>query len=134
MRDSGWKGVWVRMQLPIDFGVHSEPEPDVSVVPGRRKDYSDAHPKTALLIVEVSRATLAFDRGKKASLYARQGIADYWIINLVDGQLEIRRDPRPDPTQPHGFGYASLTVLQRGDHVSPLNAPGVRIAVEDLLS
>jgi Uma2 family endonuclease len=133
IRHSGWPNVWVRMQLPINFSAYSEPEPDISVVPGSRNDYDLGHPVSALLLVEVSDSTLAFDRGRKASLYAMRGIADYWIINLVDGQLEVRRDPRPDPSQPLGYGYAELKVLRPGDVVSPLAAPHLAFAVADLL-
>ena len=118
LRDSAWPGVWVRMQFPIDFGPYSEPEPDVSVVPGSRNDHDQGTPSRRLLVVEVSDSTLAYDRGRKASLYAMRGIADYWIVNIVDDQLEVRRDPRPDPSQPFGHGYASLTVLRPGDVVS----------------
>lgn len=133
LRESGWAGVWVRMQLPIDFGTYSEPEPDVSVVAGSREDHRAGHPTSALLIVEVSDSTLAYDRGHKASLYAMRGIADYWIVSLVDGQLEVRRDPRPDPSLPSGHGYAGRTVLRPGDVVSPLAAPHLVLAVADLL-
>ncbi|MGC8643992.1 MAG: Uma2 family endonuclease [Isosphaeraceae bacterium] len=105
LRTSGWSGVWVRMQLPIDFGTYSAPEPDVSVVVGASGDYRDAHPTFALLLVEVNGSTLVYDRGLKASLYAMRGIGDYWIVNLEEGQLEVRRDPRPDPATPFGYGY-----------------------------
>jgi Uma2 family endonuclease len=124
-------GFWVRMQFPLNLST-SDPEPDLSVVAGRLEDYSD-HPTTAVLIVEVSETTLHFDRTRKASLYARAGIADYWIVNLVNNQLEVRRDPRPDPTQPYGHGYASLTTLVPPATVSPLAAPQVSLAVTDLL-
>src|SRR5437773_1769612 len=69
---------WVRMQLPIAIGEISEPEPDVSVVPGKREDYTD-HPKGASLIIEVSDTTLIYDRGKKLKLYAKAGVYEYWI-------------------------------------------------------
>ncbi|HEY7425174.1 MAG TPA: Uma2 family endonuclease, partial [Gemmataceae bacterium] len=69
----------VRLQGPIDFGSLSEPEPDVAVVAGTRAQYASQHPRTAVLIVEVSESSLAYDRTRKASLYARAGIADYWI-------------------------------------------------------
>jgi Uma2 family endonuclease len=124
-------GFWTRMQLPVNLGA-SEPEPDVSVVVGRREDYSD-HPTTAVLIVEVAENSLDYDRTRKASLYARAGIADYWIVNLVDKQLEVRRDPRPDPSQPYGHGYASLTILVPPTVIHPLAAPQVSLAVADLL-
>lgn len=132
-RDLG-AGFWVRMQLPLDLGAASpsEPEPDVSVVRGSRGDYTD-HPATALLLVEVSDTTLRYDRGPKASLYARAGIGDYWTINLVDRQLEVYRNPVPDQGQDFGFGYAAVAVLGAADFVTPLAAPQVRIAVADLL-
>jgi Uma2 family endonuclease len=130
--DSAWHGVWVRTQAPSDLGQSTEPEPDVSVVAGSLDDYS-AHPTTALLVVEVSVTTLAYDRGRKASLYAAGGIADYWIANLVNGQLEIHRDPVPDADQDFGHRYANVTILRGGDIVSPLAAPQVQIPVADLL-
>ena len=127
------EGVWVRMQLPVDFGSYSEPEPDVSVVTGSLEDYTSAHPTTVLLIVEVSDSTLSYDRNRKASLYARAGIPDYWIINLVDGQLEVRRHPVPNASKRYGFDYDEVTILHETDTVVPLCRPQVRIAVGDLL-
>ena len=127
------EGVWVRMQFPVDFGRYSEPEPDVSVVPGRLEDYTTAHPTTALLIVEVSDSTLAYDRNRKASLYARAGIADYWIVNRVDDQLQVRHYPAPNSSKLYGFDYDEVTTLYRADSVVPLSRPQVRISVGDLL-
>lgn len=123
---------WVCTRMPLTLSFISEPEPDVSVVPGRREDYSD-HPTTAVLIVEVSESSLSYDRTRKASLYARAGIADYWIVNLVNNQLEVYRDPRPDPSQHYGHGYASMTTLVPPAVVNPLAAPQVSLAVADLL-
>lgn len=125
-------GFWVRVQAPMNFDPYSEPEPDVSVVAGTREDYAD-HPTTALLLVEISDSSLLYDRHSKASLYARVGIADYWIVNLVDGRLEVHRNPAVDSTQPYGFAYADVTALTRSDELSPLAAPHVRIPVADLL-
>ena len=133
LRNSGWTGVWVRIQFPINFGPYSDPEPDVSVVMGSRADYREAHPSSALLIVEVSDTTLIYDRGRKASLYAMRGVADYWIVNVNDDQLEIHRDPGADRAQPFGYGYASLTVHHRGDVVTPQAAPHLSFSVADLL-
>jgi Uma2 family endonuclease len=132
LRGAFGPGFWTRMQLPLSLGQSSDPEPDVSVVAGRREDYSD-HPPTAALVVEVSDTTLWFDRNEKASLYAAAGVADYWIIDLGHGRLEVRRDPRPDPAQPHGAAYATLTTHAPGETVTPLAAPQARVAVADLL-
>ena len=124
-------GFWVRTQFPLNLST-SDPEPDVSVVAGRREDYTD-HPTTALLIVEVSESNLTYDRTRKASLYARAGIRDYWIVNLVDRQVEVYRDPAPDSSRPYGHGYTSATTLVPPAAVSPRAAPGVSLPVADLL-
>lgn len=132
LRQAFGPGFWVRLQAPMGFGAFSEPEPDVSVVPGRREDYSD-HPTMAVLLVEISDTTLAFDRNRKASLYATVGIADYWIVNLADGQLEVLRSPQPDNAQAYGHGYGQRQVFVPGDAIAPLALPGSPIAVAALL-
>ena len=126
-------GFFVRSQMPLDLGDLSEPEPDIAVVPGKARDYTNAHPKTAVLIVEVSESSLDYDRTEKASLYAEAGIPDYWVLNLIDRRLEVRRDPAPDPNELYGFGYKKVTILYAGDLVSPLAVPQASIAVADLL-
>jgi Uma2 family endonuclease len=123
----------VRAQLPLALDPDSEPEPDVAVVIGMPRDYRDAHPTTALLVVEVADTTLAFDRERKGSLYARAGIADYWILNLADRVLEVYRDPVPAPSALYGWHYRVPQRLSASDSVSPLAAPRARVAVSDLL-
>jgi Uma2 family endonuclease len=132
LRQGLGSGFWVRMQLPLNFTPSSDPEPDVSVVAGQRDDYTD-HPTSALLLVEVSDTTLAYDRRDKASLYARAGIGDYWIVNLVDLQLEVLRNPVPDLTQPYGHGYAHSTIHRSTASVTPLATPALLVRVADLL-
>ena len=90
---SGWD---VRGQLPVALDEESEPEPDVSVVPGSFRDYPLEHPARAVLVVEIADSSLALDRGEKAGLYARARVPDYWIVNLVDRALEVHRDPARD--------------------------------------
>ena len=125
---------WVRIQAPLHLGRRSAPEPDVAVVPGGPRDYTTTgHPTTALLIVEVSDTTLSYDRGRKASLYARAKIADYWILNLVHGRLEVRRNPVPDRGERYGWRYQDVLLLDPQDHIAPLAAPKKRVAVVDLL-
>ena len=126
-------GVWVRSQMPVVVSSSSEPEPDVSVVSGSLADYTSAHPTTALLVVEVSDSTLSYDRHQKSSLYARAGIVDYWIVDLVAGQLEVRRNPAAYPGKPYGFDYTDVTVLHTADIVTPLCRPQLHLAVADLL-
>jgi len=125
---AGWD---VRSQLPIALDSDSAPEPDLSVVAGSFRDYPSAHPTSPALVVEVADTSLALDRGEKAALYARAGIREYWIVDLVNGQLEVRRDPMPDASA--GGRYATVLVLLRGATVSPLAAPDATVAVADLV-
>jgi len=126
------KGPFVRRQSGLNLGPETEAEPDLAVVVGDVRDYAE-HPTTAFLVVEVSDTTLSYDRNRKASLYARSNLADYWIVNLVDRQLEVHRNPVADASQPHGFRYATVTVLGPSDAVAPLAAPAAQVAVADLL-
>lgn len=119
-------GMHLRSQMPLALDDHSEPEPDVAVVPGSIRDYSDHHPSTAALIVEVADSSLAFDRLRKTAAYARNGIPEYWILNLKERVLEVRRDPV-------GEAYQQHVVLQAGDNVSPLCTPGDQVSVASML-
>ena len=123
----------VRAQLPLALDPDSEPEPDVAVVPGSPRDYRQAHPTTALLVVEVSDTTLSVDRARKGSLYARSGIAEYWIVNLVDAVLEVYREPGPARETHYGWAYQAVQRLRASGSVTPLAAPAARVAVSDLL-
>jgi hypothetical protein len=120
----------IRAQLPLILGPTSEPQPDLVVVAAATKHAADEVPE---LIVEVSDTTLVYDRRRKASLYAEASVADYWIVNLADHQLEVYREPVPQKTQPFSFGYAKLRTLSVKSSVSPLSEPQTRIAVSDLL-
>lgn len=122
---------WIDRAEPIDLS-HSEPQPDVAVIPGRFEDYSD-HPTTALLIVEVSDATLNKDLTAKAELYATAGIADYWVLDVTGRQLHVFRDPVPLPTGLGSTAYRSHATLTPADSVAPLAAPAASIVVADLL-
>jgi Uma2 family endonuclease len=101
---------YVRTQGPIGLDDESEREPDVAAVPGSVEDYGRAHPSRVVLIVEVAEASLAIDRQHKGSLYARAGLPDYWIVNLVDRVLEIYREPRSDA--PLAAADSGVPVLQ----------------------
>jgi len=122
----------VSVQGTLKFGESSAPLPDIAVIKADLNTLSKI-PTFSVLVVEISFSTLAYDQGEKASLYAAQGIRDYWIVNLRDNTLEVRRDPQPDAAQKHGASYASLEILKRADKVSPLELPHVSIEVADLL-
>jgi Uma2 family endonuclease len=133
LRGAFGNGYRVRVQMPVDLGQTAEPEPDVLVVQGTRQQYQSSHPTSALLIVEVSDTALSYDRRRKGSLYARAGIQDYWIVNLVNRQVEVYRDPVPDATHHYGHRYDSRADLVPSATVSPLALPGASIAIADLL-
>jgi Uma2 family endonuclease len=126
----GW---FVQTQSPIILGDRSEPEPDVCVVQGSPRDYVDSHPRRPVLLVEVAQSGLGLARGRKASAYGRAGIADYWIVNLVDRVLEVHREPaRPGPALRH-WRYLSIETLAAVATLSPLAAPSAVVRVVDLL-
>ncbi len=112
----------------------SEPEPDVAVIRGGRRDYASRHPgpQDTGLAVEVSDATLAQDRTVKLPIYARARVPVYWIVNLPDRRVEVYTDPTgpaPAPTyrQRRDFGPADeVPLVLDGTEVT-------RIPVRDLL-
>lgn len=120
------RGFDVRVQLPLALGPDHEPEPDVCVVHGCFRDYRHEHPAAAVLVVEVSDTTLAFDRFK-AGLYAQAGIPEYWIVNLKDNRLEVHRDPEPDAANPFGHRYRTVTRCAPQDNVT-VHGAVVRVA------
>jgi Uma2 family endonuclease len=124
------KGWWLREEKPVRIPEFDEPEPDVSVVRGSRRDYRARHPAPGDIgfLVEVSDTSLSWDPGEKLSAYARASIPTYWIINLVDRQLEIY-------TNPTLTGYQDCQILGPADHgrVVIVRVETGAIAVADLL-
>jgi Uma2 family endonuclease len=132
LQQSFGPGFAVRVQLPLAPDDFSEPEPDLAVLRGSPRDYDGVHPPAALLVVEVADTSLGFDRRRKAGLYARAGIPEYWVVNLVEGRLKVHRDAEPKSDVPLGWRYASLRSLAPDERVLPLGARE-EIAVADLL-
>jgi len=95
---AGW---FIRSQEPVTLE-NSEPEPDVAVVRGTIRDYVKRHPggDDIALVVEVSDSTLMQDRDTKKRIYARAGIPVYWLINLIDRQIEVYWEPSGATTHP----------------------------------
>ena len=127
------EGWFVQTLSPIILDDRSEPEPDVCVVRGSPRDYVDSHPRRPALIVEVAQSGLRLARGRKAAIYARARIADYWIVNLADRVLEVHREPaRPGPAR-RSWGYAAIETLGADATITPLAAPSAGVRVADLL-
>lgn len=127
---AGWHA---RLQAPLALDEDSEPEPDVAIVAGKHRDYLSAHPSTAALVVEVADSSLRLDRRLKTGLYARTGLQEYWIVNLVEGVLEVHRHPQPATDTAYGWVYGAVEILRPPGTVSPLVAPGAVIPVAELL-
>jgi len=126
-------GFYADAQEPITTS-DSEPEPAVSVMRGKRREYRSHQPlaRDTLLVAEVADSTLAQDRGLKKSIYAKAGIPVYWIVNLVDRQIEIYTQPTGPAPEP---GYADCQIYAAEAHV-PVAIDGRevgQIAVKDIL-
>ncbi len=114
-------------QLPLMLGSKRLPEPDATVLAEPLEAYSDLPTGAdARLVMEVSDATLQMDRNYKMRLYARAGIAEYWIVNISERVLEVYREPGEN-------GYAHVIALAEADSVRPLAAPDAVVPVADLL-
>ncbi|MBO0719700.1 MAG: Uma2 family endonuclease [Blastocatellia bacterium] len=133
LREVFGKGWVIRVQNPLSFGEDSDPQPDLAVIAGRARDFKDRHPSTATLVIEVADSSLSYDRNNKASLYAKGGITDYWIVNLPDRQLEIHRQPMADDGALYGFSYTEISIIKEDGVVSPLAKPDAVIEVGELL-
>lgn len=113
-------GYLVRNQDPLRLLGHSEPEPDVAVVCGADRDFVETGPPTsAVLVVEVSLSTLAYDRDEKLKLYAEAGFPEYWIANPAACEIEVYTQPRTNDGE---WGYETVVRYGINDQLSVRNA------------
>jgi Uma2 family endonuclease len=121
-------GFTVRVQHPLVIDPDAEPEPDIAVVAGEPRAHLGAHPRSAVLVVEVAGSSLAFDRRDKALLYARASIPEYWIVNLAARVVEVHREPGAQ-------GYDKIVFLESHEEIAPVSAPtaSAAIAIASLL-
>jgi Uma2 family endonuclease len=116
----------IRAQNPIRISLSdSEPEPDIVWV--KKQKYSQhPSPEDILLIIEVADSSLGVDRGNKLSVYAEAGIADYWIVNLLDRQIEVYR-------KPSGKSYQAKSIHCGDETIHPLAIPDASLQASRLL-
>ena len=116
----------ISIQNPV---VLSDSEPDVALLRPRTDFYASGKPTAAdvLVLIEVADASLEFDRNVKGPLYAEGGITEFWIVNLVDGCVEVHRGPQADGR------YADVRALRRGDTVEIAALAGCVLAVDQIL-
>ena len=118
-------GYVVRIQSPVALDAGSAPEPDLAIVPGRPRDFLTSHPSNAVLLVEIADTTLAYDRSTKRVLYARNGVPEYWLVNLIQGVIEVCRNPQ-------GSDYLEHRIVKKGETLVPSGASRA-VVVADLL-
>ena len=118
----------VRVQNPVRLNDLSEPQPDLSLIRWRDDFYRGAHPAPGdvLLLIEVADTTLIADRTFKVPLYARSGVAEVWIANIPEGQIEIYSDPS-------GGAYRRAEVFVRGAEARSHTVEGLALSVSELL-
>lgn len=107
---------------------NSRPQPDITVLRWRDDLYAGKRPmpEDIILLVEVAESTIRYDRESKRQLYAEAGIQDYWVVNLVDGVVEVYTDP--------GEGkYQSASTIRRGETLQLPGSLEGSIAVDDIL-
>lgn len=119
----------VRTQYPIHLDDDSEPQPDLALVKPREDFYTGSHPQPqdVYLLVEVADSSVHFDREEKLPVYARAGIAEFWLVNLVERKVEVFRDPSLQGI------YHSVTQARHGDRIAPAAFPDAVLTVEALL-
>lgn len=116
----------VTAQAPAVLEPYSAPEPDIYVFPASIHDRDLTGPDIALA-VEVAVSSLAFDLGRKARLYARHGVREYWVVDAEARRFVVHREPGAD-------GYGSVETQVEPASISPLAIPGLAVAVGDMPS
>jgi Uma2 family endonuclease len=119
---------FVGVQGPVRLDDTSEPQPDLVLLELPEERYVKAHPTPAqtLLVIEVAQSSLSYDRGRKLRAFARCGVREYWIVDLVHERIEVYREPS-------GERYRVHLRAVRGESVAPAAFPDDTMAVDDIL-
>jgi Uma2 family endonuclease len=119
--------VIISVQDPLRLGDTSEPEPDIALLRPRPDFYAERHPSAddTLLVVEVADTSLVYDREVKVPLYARAGLAEVWLVDLVQQQVLVHRNPTAQ-------GYQEVQAKRSGDRLAT-KALAIEVAVDDIL-
>jgi Uma2 family endonuclease len=117
------------VQNPFQFRPRQQPQPDVTLLRPREDFYTTSHPTAAdtLLLIEVADSSLDYDRDTKVRIYAQAGVQEYWIIDLVNIQLLVYR-------QPVSGRYRSIQTFTREAIIQPLEFPDITINVAEILA
>lgn len=118
----------VHPQNPLRLGDRSETQPDILLLRPRDDYYASAHPTAddVFLLIEVADRSLRHDRSVKVPLYARHGIREVWLVDLVSDAVEVHRKPAPD-------GYSDSQRFARGATLAPEALPDLSLTVDAIL-
>lgn len=121
-------GLMVRIQHPVRLSERSEPQPDLALVHAREDYYATAHPgpQDVLLLIEVADSSVMYDRNLKVPFYARSGISEVWLVDLVTNAVEVHARPTAN-------GYSHMQRFERGVTVVSANLPELRVEAADIL-
>ena len=118
----------VAVQSPLRLDAANEPVPDVMLLAPRSDDYRHELPGPAdvLLVVEVAKSSLDYDRSVKAPLYARAGVPEFWLVDLVNRRVEVHRAPG-------AAGYGRIEAHATG-RLAPAALPAASVELDDLFA
>ncbi len=119
------KGLMVSSEQPITCA-DSEPEPDLSVVPGQIADFRHSHPRTAELVIEICVTSHDYDRAKLRA-YASAGVKECWLVLGPEKQIEVHR-------QPQGGQFAEHAVHGPGGALTSAAVPGFTVELDRLFA
>ena len=118
----------ISVQDPLRLDIRSEPEPDIVILQPDTPEDRHPEPRDVFLVIEVADSSISVDRQRKRPMYARAGIPEYGIVDLNADRIEIYRDPLSSRGR-----FRSVTLLGRGDRISPLFAPDIPVEVTMIL-
>jgi len=119
---------FVTGSMPLRLDALNEPEPDVLVLRPRADRYRHELPGPAdvLLVVEVAKSSLDYDRSVKGPLYARAGVPEFWLVDLVNRRVEVHRAPG-------AAGYGRIEAHATG-RLAPAALPAASVELDDLFA
>ncbi|MFN0124074.1 MAG: Uma2 family endonuclease [Blastocatellia bacterium] len=118
----------VRVQNPVELSAFSEPQPDITILKQRDDFYTSGHPlpEDVFLAIEVADTTLATDRTQKIPAYARGGIGEVWLVDLIGDRIEVH-------SQPNQGIYQEVRIILRGQKVTSITIPQLILRADDIL-
>lgn len=120
--------VKLRVQSPILLSDYSEPQPDLALLKPRTDFYASGHPTPAdvLIVIEVSDSAVEQDRRLKIPTYARAGIVETWLIDLVADRVEVHSNP-------YNGIYQEVRIVQRGQKIISSSLPQLKLKADEVL-